>query len=94
MQHDSTIPSHMQDKELFAEAKTLKDVFGPMAGFVSMCWIPKPTGEFDSGLATMALNMAMKRGRELIIEQVTAHLAKRFEDSGMARDAMEGFELE
>lgn len=94
MQHDSTIPSHMQDKELFAEQKSLKELLGCMAGFVSMCWTPRPEGVFDSRLATMALNMAMKRGRELIVEQVTDHLAKRFEDSGMARDAMEGFELE
>jgi hypothetical protein len=38
--------------------KELKRILGELAGFASLCWEPKPTGEFDSKTANEGVDKA------------------------------------
>jgi len=49
----------------FADASTIEEVVGQLAGAASVCWEPKPTGVFDSTEASLCVDDALARIREL-----------------------------
>lgn len=49
----------------FASAKTESELLGQLAGAASLCWEPRPTGVFDSTLASDFVNQSLKRLQEI-----------------------------
>ena len=46
--------------------KELKRILGELAGFASMCWLPQPTGEFDSKTANERVDKTFDEIIELL----------------------------
>jgi hypothetical protein len=44
-----------------ATTEDISRIIGETAGYVSLCWDPRPTGVFDSETAARAVNEAVKR---------------------------------
>jgi hypothetical protein len=51
--------------DLFAEAGDPSEILGLLAGAASMCWQPRPTGEFDSSAASRFVDAALERLKEI-----------------------------
>jgi hypothetical protein len=49
----------------FDNAKTIEEVIGQLAGAASLCWKPKPTGVFESSMASAFVGEALERLRQL-----------------------------
>jgi hypothetical protein len=45
----------------FDDAETTEELLGYLAGAVSICWSPTPTGVFESSAAARFLEVAIKR---------------------------------
>lgn len=45
----------------FDNASDIQEVLGQLAGAASVCWDPRPTGVFDSELASEFLDEALAR---------------------------------
>ena len=48
------------EEERDALRQKLPEILGVLAGAASLCWTPKPTGEFDSTLASYFVDRALK----------------------------------
>lgn len=53
-------------REGLAPGGELSRIIGETAGFVSMCWEPKPTGEFDAGRAGDAVESLIRELRRAL----------------------------
>lgn len=49
----------------FADAQSVSELLGLLAGATSMCWQPRPTGVFDSETASAFVDGALNRLKEL-----------------------------
>jgi len=49
----------------FHDCATIEEVMGQMAGAVSMCWDPRPTGVFESEEAAAFVDAAIARAKEI-----------------------------
>jgi hypothetical protein len=49
----------------FARAESASELLGQLAGAVSLCWEPRPTGVFDSAAASGFVDDALDRLVEL-----------------------------
>jgi len=49
----------------FNDCETIEETMGQMAGAVSMCWDPRPTGVFDSESAAAFVDAAIARVKEI-----------------------------
>lgn len=54
--------------EVFADAETIEQVLGYLAGGASVAWTKRPNGEFNSELASALVDEASARIRNLILE--------------------------
>lgn len=57
---DVTVPRSDDPRAEFSE------VIGVTAGFVSLCWEPKPEGEFDSALAATQVEKAVDQAMDVL----------------------------
>jgi len=58
---------HEVEEDITVE-ELVAQVIGETAGYVSLCWDPKPTGVFDSTLASAAVDKAVQRILSLLAE--------------------------
>ena len=59
---------------IFAEATNIDQVLSYLAGGASVAWNKRPTGEFDTELATALVSQAHRRIIELMFEAAKANL--------------------
>ena len=52
--------------------QAVSDAIGECAGYVSLCWNPRPTGVFDSALASAAVQNAVGRAHSAMQEERAA----------------------
>lgn len=63
--------------------KTIASILGELAGAASLCWVPKPTGEFDSNRASGFVTDA-ENAIAALIEDKTEELRMQVVACGMA----------
>ena len=55
--------------------QAVREAIGECAGYVSLCWEPRPTGVFDSTLAAAAVEAAVARTHSAMQEERAAGYA-------------------